>query len=262
MSPSSRLFSQGAFTRLSTPIFNFQFLPSQTVGKQAFSIAKTPYARSLHLYANSTRPRLSNNIRNHAIRPKFQSRNPRRLKSSESSESSSSSNLSFSQRMKKLSREYGWSALGVYLALSALDFPFCFAAVRLLGVDRIGHYEHVLVEGAKNILGTVLPTGTQEPSGGAGETQVPEGEPVGSSDMAMAAGGAEASEPYDHGVKEAEARNAGPEASLWTQLALAYAIHKSFIFLRVPLTAAVTPKVVKILRRWGWDIGKRKLKST
>lgn len=44
---------------------------------------------------------------------------------------------------------------------------------------------------------------------------------------------------------------------IWTQLALAYAIHKSFIFIRVPLTAALTPKVVKVLRGWGWDIGKR-----
>ena len=48
---------------------------------------------------------------------------------------------------------------------------------------------------------------------------------------------------------------------IWTQLALAYAIHKSFIFIRVPLTAAVTPKVVKTLRGWGWDIGKRKPKG-
>lgn len=48
---------------------------------------------------------------------------------------------------------------------------------------------------------------------------------------------------------------------LATQLALAYAIHKSFIFLRVPLTAAVTPKVVKVLRSWGWQIGKRRTKG-
>ena len=47
---------------------------------------------------------------------------------------------------------------------------------------------------------------------------------------------------------------------IWTQLALAYAIHKSFIFIRVPMTAAVTPKVVKILRGWGWDIGGAKSK--
>ncbi len=53
----------------------------------------------------------------------------------------------------------------------------------------------------------------------------------------------------------------GGLTGIWTQLALAYAIHKSFIFIRVPLTAAVTPKVVKTLRGWGWDIGKRKPKG-
>ncbi|CZR53162.1 uncharacterized protein PAC_03040 [Phialocephala subalpina] len=41
-------------------------------------------------------------------------------------------------RLKKLSREYGWSALGVYLALSALDFPFCYLLVKYLGTERIG----------------------------------------------------------------------------------------------------------------------------
>lgn len=44
-------------------------------------------------------------------------------------------------------------------------------------------------------------------------------------------------------------------SALWTQLVLAYAIHKTFIFVRVPLTAAITPKVVKTLRGWGWNIG-------
>jgi len=41
-------------------------------------------------------------------------------------------------RMRKLSREYGWSALGVYLVLTALDFPFCYLLVRYLGTDKIG----------------------------------------------------------------------------------------------------------------------------
>lgn len=54
--------------------------------------------------------------------------------------------------MRKLSREYGWSALGVYLALSALDFPFCFLAVRTLGTDRIGHWEHVIVTHVKDLV--------------------------------------------------------------------------------------------------------------
>lgn len=42
---------------------------------------------------------------------------------------------------------------------------------------------------------------------------------------------------------------------IWTELALAYAVHKSLIFLRVPLTAAILPKVVKTLRKWGWQVG-------
>lgn len=62
-----------------------------------------------------------------------------------------------SARMKKLSREYGWSAMGVYLLLSALDFPFCFAAVRALGVDRISHWEHVVVEGFWKIVEVPFP---------------------------------------------------------------------------------------------------------
>jgi hypothetical protein len=45
---------------------------------------------------------------------------------------------SIGARLRKLSREYGWSAVGVYFALSALDFPFCYLLVRTLGTDRIG----------------------------------------------------------------------------------------------------------------------------
>lgn len=50
-------------------------------------------------------------------------------------------------RLKKLSREYGWSAVGVYFLLSALDFPFCYLLVRTLGPDRIGELELSLVPG-------------------------------------------------------------------------------------------------------------------
>jgi hypothetical protein len=55
--------------------------------------------------------------------------------------------------MKKLSREYGWTAVGVYFGLSVLDFPFCFLAVRALGAEKIGHYEHIVVEFFKNTFG-------------------------------------------------------------------------------------------------------------
>ncbi|PKY01859.1 hypothetical protein P168DRAFT_292013 [Aspergillus campestris IBT 28561] len=69
---------------------------------------------------------------------------------------------SLSQRLKTLSKEYGWSALGVYLLLSAMDFPICFLAVRWLGVERIGRYEHMLVESAKDAMQRVWPRSEEE----------------------------------------------------------------------------------------------------
>lgn len=144
--------------------------------------------------------------------------------------------LSLSQRLRKLSREYGYTALGVYMGLLVLDFPFCFLAVQYLGADRIGRYEHVVVENLKNIVRIPFP--------GVLETK----------DTQEATATAEE-------VKEQDAQVQKGEATIWTQLALAFVIHKSFIFARVPLTAALTPKVVKTLRGWGWDIGKRRPKS-
>ncbi|KAJ5653476.1 hypothetical protein N7490_000479 [Penicillium lividum] len=152
-------------------------------------------------------------------------RTNRRFNSGSSSKTTEGSKEggSLSQRLRKLSREYGWAALGVYLTLSALDFPICFAAVRLLGVERIGHFEHVVVQSVKNTFPSIWP-----------QQKTEDGSLV------------EAEEPNYEG------------ASIWTQLALAYAIHKTLlIFVRVPLTAAVTPKVVKVLRSWGWNIGRK-----
>ncbi|KAL2833642.1 hypothetical protein BJY01DRAFT_90144 [Aspergillus pseudoustus] len=144
---------------------------------------------------------------------------------------------SLSQRLKTLSKEYGWSALWIYLFLSALDFPFCFAAVRYLGAEKIGHYEHVIVEGVKDAVEKVLPGLFAKSKEEQEEEEAKE---------------AQAAE---------EKKKSGDGASLWTQLALAYAIHKSLIFFRVPLTAAITPKVVKQLRKWGWDVLKGKPKA-
>jgi hypothetical protein len=64
---------------------------------------------------------------------------------------------SLSQKLKQLSREYGWAALGVYFALSALDFPVCFIAVRLLGTDRIGRYEAVVKDAFWNVVRLAFP---------------------------------------------------------------------------------------------------------
>lgn len=84
-------------------------------------------------------------------------RQPVRPQAKRSFSSSHKNPESLSQRLRKLSREYGWSALGVYLLLSAMDFPFCFAAVKLLGADRIGHYEDMILQTVADGIHAVWP---------------------------------------------------------------------------------------------------------
>ncbi|KIW31740.1 uncharacterized protein PV07_03338 [Cladophialophora immunda] len=178
---------------------------------------------------------------------------------SNTSSSTTSEKPSLKQRLKTMSREYGWTAVGVYLALSALDFPFCFLAVRMMGTETIGHYEHVVVETFKSIVKWPIQGSTQAQMAADGAIDEASAE-AGVRELEQRAaqeGGRVLEEPTnDHGYKAAEKANQGDNASLWTQLALAYAVHKSFIFIRVPLTAAILPKVVKTLRSWGWNIGK------
>jgi hypothetical protein len=78
-----------------------------------------------------------------------------------------------SQRLKALSKEYGWTALGVYLGLSALDFPFCFLAVRWLGADRIGQWEHAAVESVRSLVHSVFPDLMQRKEAPAIEAEEP-----------------------------------------------------------------------------------------
>ena len=59
----------------------------------------------------------------------------------------------------------------MYLGLSLIDFPLCFMAVRLLGTDRIGHYEHVLKNALWSVVRLVIPDAGKKPvEAGADET--------------------------------------------------------------------------------------------
>ncbi|KAH8670965.1 hypothetical protein BX600DRAFT_457912 [Xylariales sp. PMI_506] len=150
-----------------------------------------------------------------------------------------------SAKLKKMTKEYGWTALGVYLSLSVLDFPFCFLLVRVVGTEKIGEIEHYVVSKVKQIIPQSVSDWWHEYRKELKEIK-----------KESAIEGEVGDEVAGWGVEEAKARHQA-EASLGTQLALAYAIHKSFIFIRVPLTAAILPKVVKVLRSWGWKIGKK-----
>lgn len=103
-----------------------------------------------------------------------------------------------SERLKKLSREYGWTAVGVYFALSALDFPFCFLAVRMIGTEKIAAVEHAVVSFVKRAIPFQIP----ERWGGQGRLSKKVDEGI---DGQITG--------YDHGVREAEEKNTGENAS-------------------------------------------------
>ncbi|EPS44110.1 hypothetical protein H072_1898 [Dactylellina haptotyla CBS 200.50] len=159
--------------------------------------------------------------------------------------------LTVGQRMRQLFKEYGMSAVGVYFLLSVLDFPFCFLFVKMVGTEKIAHYEHIIIEGFWRIMPEFIaqfrPKAVKESKAQAEA-------------MAQSIGGDIDSLAHGEGLKGdigAGSKTTGDSASLWTVLLLAYAVHKSLIFLRVPLTAAVTPKIVQTLRGWGFNIGKK-----
>lgn len=122
-------------------------------------------------------------------------------------------NLTLSQRLKKLSREYGWAAFGVYMLLTALDFPFCFLAVRLIGTDRIGHWEHVILSYIKGAVKWPLPKEAQDEVDEAGAVMKEKLEIEESASKRVLEEKSEAYIVEDHGYKEAEQANRGDNAS-------------------------------------------------
>lgn len=54
--------------------------------------------------------------------------------------------------LKALMKEYGFSALGIYLGLSAIDLPIFYLLVHSMGKNEIEYYENK----AKQFLGLEL----------------------------------------------------------------------------------------------------------
>lgn len=163
-----------------------------------------------------------------------------------------------SARMKEMSRKYGWTVTGIYLGLSVLDFPFCFLAVRMFGTERIAEIEHKIVDGFWGILEKVAPS-LKERRQNKEATTIQDAAAAAREAGDSVAEQAKHKDPGKLSWSEEHARYVTDNhPGLGTQLLLAYGVHKSLIFFRIPLTLAITPKVVKTLRSWGWKIGKSK----
>lgn len=141
--------------------------------------------------------------------------------------------------MKWLMQTYGYSALGVYLALTALDLPLCFLMVHSLGEERIKVY----MNRTKKLFGY----GTDE------EDVIKQVR-----DKIARKEQKELNGEYE----EVSWWENFKESTLLAEFLIAYGIHKSLIVVRLPLTAAITPATVRILQKWGFNIGNGKMLKT
>ncbi|KAI5953848.1 NAT2 [Candida margitis] len=150
------------------------------------------------------------------------------------------------QGIRALMKEYGYPALAVYLALSMIDLPICYVLVHSMGQDKIQYYENKV----KQTFGY-----------GVSDDELKHQQDVQK---------IEARIDQDDNAIEQEQKATQDQSTLhyimsqfsWTEFAIAYGLHKSLIFIRLPITAAITPGVVKLLRGWGFRIGTDKLSTT
>jgi hypothetical protein len=115
---------------------------------------------------------------------------------------------------------YGWYAVGMYVAVSVVDFAAALAGIHLLGADYVSS---VATSAKAWLLGLVY------------------------------------SRPAEPGRDEMEEMTrsavAGGQEGLYALLVLAYIVHKMLLPLRIGLTAILTPRFVNWLRVRGWTGG-------
>ncbi len=119
-------------------------------------------------------------------------------------------------RLKRLMREYGYSGIGVYLGIGLIDLPLCYLLVHSAGEEKIRSLQDKFL----NMIGWNRSDGKDK-----------------------------------HQVKDGKVEDEKKTSTVWTELALAYALHKSLIVIRLPLTAAITPVIVNKLRGMGFNVG-------
>ena len=176
-------------------------------------------------YFSSFRPNTLNVLQKPFLRPRHVIK-PRRLFSVEAKTAADSLNkgpspsisaeedvkLPITQRLKILFKKYRWSALTIYVGLSVADFGIAFLAVRAFGTENIGRYEKIILKKVEDTTGWKT-----------------------------------------KGTPPQHMQDGKATASIWTEIALAYTIHKTlFALIRIPVTVAITPPLVKWYTRKGY----------
>ncbi|KAL7751382.1 DUF1279 superfamily [Sorochytrium milnesiophthora] len=142
-------------------------------------------------------------------------------------------------KLKQMYKQYGRPAVYTYLGISTIDLGLSFAAV-YSGVDverfvdsaksvlsRYGLWQNVVDQDDVKELQDMLTTSETDPDA---YTQ---------QQLATAAD--------SNGVDKAKGQQ-----SLLTTFLIAYAFHKLLMPIRIPLTVAITPTMVRLFRNWGF----------
>lgn len=164
------------------------------------------------------------------------------------------------ERLRFLTRRYGWWALGVYLLASLVDFSLVFVSIHLLGTEHIRELEDKF----RNYIGM----GRRELEDhevavwpiplGSGMTESPEGisRENNAESAKVAAKRVQRQEdvaPNQGNKATSSSSSSSGSGTLWTEALLAYTIHKTLLLpFRVGVTAAITPSFVKYMVKLGW----------
>ncbi|PRQ76186.1 Protein of unknown function (DUF1279)-domain containing protein [Rhodotorula toruloides] len=180
--------------------------------------------------------------------------------SSSSSSSEDPSKIPLTQKIKYLFRKHGWTALAVYLLLSAIDFGLCFVVIYAVGADRVREAEDWVLDQLKWKRSPEAAVPGEEGRLSRAYHEIkefkdqhtrhrvkgPEAHPTPEAAQAVAEGKDTAT------VAAVDKESKKDYSALATTAILAYAIHKTALLpFRVGVTFAITPKVVRMLQGWG-----------
>lgn len=180
--------------------------------------------------------------------------------STSSSTSDDPSKIPLTQKLKYLFRKHGWTALAVYLLLSAIDFGLCFVVIYAVGADRVREAEDWVLDQLKwkRTRDAVVPGEEGRLSRAIHEIKEfkdqhsrhrvtgPDAHPTPEAAEAAAEGKDAAT------VAAIDKQSKKDYSALATTAILAYAIHKTALLpFRLGVTFAITPRVVRMLQGWG-----------
>lgn len=142
--------------------------------------------------------------------------------------------------IKRLMSKYGYSALVVYIGVTVVSLPSCYFIVDSVGEEKIS----ILLNRGKRVFGY------GEESDDIVRKRV-EGRRLERLELRNQYMGElkEQEESYEMSIGEKlrlkwDLLKTSP---ILTELVLAYGLHKSLIFVRIPLTAAITPAIARVL---------------